>query len=281
MKRLLFVLSFVILFAACSNEEEKISDPNMNNESEVGGELAQNESTEQPKDESTEALLKAIKNLRSWPHMKTQYTDSFMEHPELDPFEKSIELTYAPDEPFVHKKYSDNYFGARYESYVNNENYFYVNNEYGQNQWEYVEEDFVLDIDVSNTIANMLKIIVDEAESFEMKNEGNNKKVAYVNMKNGDFEQVAIYYQTMTQMLVEIAANNEVMEYLEGNSEIPLYKFTDIKAEIFVNEALEIYKYKLTVEYDNDEESSCIIEQSFIKINPEKDFVVPGEITAG
>ena len=276
MKKYWVIIIAVILFG-CTDENNKEE----NIQKEVIQEVDHNEkdipNQELTRETVSAELLVAIDKLQSKTALKFTYEEVSHHHPELDPSEREYTMIYAPEKPFIYKKYSDNYFAGSYESYVTDPNVLYIKNEYGNNMWEYFNDEFVLESELSVVLGNFLSSIITQADTVELQ-QTEQGLLAMVTMANGDFTQVEQRYHAFGDMLDEIAITPNVLKQLDDSGENYTFNFTNIQAEVLLDANNEMIDYKLTLEYANGEEAYMIIEQHFEKINPETDYVLPDEI---
>ena len=279
MKKYWVIIVAVILFG-CTDENNKEEDT----QKEVIQEVDHNEkdipNQELTRETVSAELLAAIDKLQSKTALKFTYEEVSHHHPELDPSKREYTIIYAPEKPFIYKKYSDNYFAGSYESYVTDPNVLYIKNEYGNNMWEYFNDEFVLESELSVVLGNFLSSIITQADTVELQ-QTEQGLLAMVTMATGDFTQVEQRYHAFGDMLDEIAITPNVLKQLDDSGENYTFNFTNIQAEVLLDANNEMIDYKLTLEYANGEEAYIIIEQHFEKINPEIDYVMPGEILAG
>lgn len=276
------MIGLILLLTGCSETEQadKASEED-NPQTYVAEQVGKNDVDTTESDDQldpTQQVIAAIDKLQSKTELKFGLSNITQFHPELDKSERNYEMVYAPNEPYVYKKYEDNYFAAKYESYLTSEGELYVKNEFGNNTWTSYDGRFVVESDLSQTIGELLSSIVTQADTVDIQEEMNGP-VAFVYMTEGDFKQVEKRYIALSDTIEEIVATEEILKNFNDGEE-SAYNFYNVALEIYLSANNEIDSYKLIVDFNEGEENFIIFEQIFNDISPASDFKAPADLAS-
>ena len=262
MKRFWIVPFLLLALVACSDTSEDTTStgPTNTEESVEENEAASNISEQQ--EDGTELALTALANLENNHEYKTVYFESYTHHPELDPYEIDIDMTFSESEQFMHKLYIDNFLFANYESFLVDTSTLYIKNEYTEEPlWMLEEGRYDYPNTLSSSVSEMLQSIVKLADYADLKDGGDGTSIVHVYMTSGDFTSIAQQIEDVRNILMKVGVTEEIIEdTLDDDPD----NITNIAVDLYINEQQQLTYYQLFYDFDNGEPSaSAIIEQSF------------------